>query len=175
MTRLDAVRSFAAPGYCPVRKVRVLDSKWYLVTLQNVERDQGDGMYLGAGEYTLLLPGAKAREYKVARLNHCNGIQEWQGPVYELQPKRWGRNYYGPSWATCEAEVLQAQEAERKEWQEHLAALDQEEAKQRKQRAEYTGDDPERLRYFAFCESNMAEAQEKGRAFPWTVAVQRIR
>jgi hypothetical protein len=52
--------------------------------MQNVERDQGDGVYLGQGEYLELLPGDEARARRDARLNHCNGIAEYEGPVYSL-------------------------------------------------------------------------------------------
>jgi hypothetical protein len=82
MDRMTAIRSFGNAGYTPARKVRVENKKWYLVTLQNIERDQGDYMGLGEGEYQVLVPGAKAREYRQAHLNHCNRIEEYNGEVF---------------------------------------------------------------------------------------------
>jgi hypothetical protein len=90
MDTLTAVRTFAKPGYTPTRHVRIFADRWYLVTMQNVERGQGDYMGLGEGEYTELLPGAKARERREARLNHCNAIAEYSGPVFELLANQYG-------------------------------------------------------------------------------------
>ena len=58
--------------------------------MQNVEHGQGDYVGLGEGEYVELLPGNTARERRDAHLNHCNRIQEYGGPVFELRTNRYG-------------------------------------------------------------------------------------
>lgn len=92
MNKLTAIRTFAAPGFCPVKRTRIFANRWYKVTMQNTERDMGDGYYLAEGEYVELIPGNEARRRRDARLNHCNRIEEWTGPVYALFT-----TYYG-SW-----------------------------------------------------------------------------
>jgi hypothetical protein len=90
MDKLTAIRSFASPGFTPARRVKIFNDHWYLVTMQNVERGQGDYLGLGEGEYSELLPGDKARERRDARLNHCNSIAEHSGPVFELLANQYG-------------------------------------------------------------------------------------
>lgn len=72
------------PGATPTRGTRVYRDRWYLVTMQNVGRDQGDGLWLAEGEYTDLVPGSEARNRRDSRLNHCNRIAEYRGPVYQV-------------------------------------------------------------------------------------------
>ena len=92
MDKLTAIRTFAAPGFTPARHVKIFKDRWYRVRFQNVERDpRCDYVGLGEGEYTQLLPGAKAREARDARLNHCNGISEYHGSVFALYTTRYGR------------------------------------------------------------------------------------
>lgn len=92
MDRLTAIRTFAKPSFTPTRHVKIFSDRWYMVRFQNVERDpRFDYVGLGDGEYTVLLPGNKAREARDARLNHCNGITEHVGRVYALYITRYGR------------------------------------------------------------------------------------
>jgi hypothetical protein len=90
MNRLTAIRTFAAPGVTPTKRVKLFNHRWYYVRMQNVERGQGDYVGLGEGEYTELLPGNKARERRDAHLNHCNAIAEYSGPVFDLFANRYG-------------------------------------------------------------------------------------
>jgi hypothetical protein len=92
MDKLTAIRSFAAPGYTPAKRTRIFADRWYIVTMQNIERGPGDYLGLGTGEYAELLPGNKARERRDAHLNHCNRITEYTGPVYELLANEYGHN-----------------------------------------------------------------------------------
>lgn len=95
MNQLTAIRTFAKPSYCPVRRTRIHNDRWYRVTFQNVETDpRCDYVGLGEGEYTQLLPGYKARQARDARLNHCNRIVEHTGSVYALYVTSYG------SWRT---------------------------------------------------------------------------
>lgn len=84
MNRLTAIRSFGNSRYSPAKRTRVYDNRWYLVTLQNYSRDQGDGMYLEEGESVELMPGKKAREYRESRLNRCNRIVDYNGDVFRV-------------------------------------------------------------------------------------------
>ena len=85
MNRLTAYRTFGMASYTPAKGVRLMDSKWYVVRFQNVERDpRTDYIGLAEGEYTELLRGSAARRARDAHLNHCNGIAEHKGPVYQL-------------------------------------------------------------------------------------------
>jgi hypothetical protein len=83
MDKLTAFRVFGNSRLTPAKHAKVFNDRWYLVRMQNTERDQGDGYYLAEGEYVELLPGNKARERREARLNHCNGITEYFGFVLE--------------------------------------------------------------------------------------------
>jgi hypothetical protein len=49
MDTLTAVRTFAKPGFCPVKRTRLFNDRWYKVTFQNVEHGQGDYIGLAAG------------------------------------------------------------------------------------------------------------------------------
>ena len=84
MNRLTAIRSFGNPGYTPAKKVRLFNDRYYMLTMQNTETDQGDGHYLVEGTYTIILPGDKARGERDSHLNHCNGITEYTGPIWQL-------------------------------------------------------------------------------------------
>lgn len=91
MNTLTAIRTFAKPSFTPVKHTRIFAERWYKVTFQNVETDpRCDYVGLAKGEYTELLPGNKAREARVARLNHCNNIQEWHGEVWEVVTSCYG-------------------------------------------------------------------------------------
>lgn len=124
MNHLTAIRTFAAPGFTPTKGTRIFANRWYRVTMQNTERDMGDGHYLAEGEYTELLPGNKARERRDARLNHCNRIEEWTGPVYALYTTHygvWSANrdalYFG--------DVIELEKAVKKAYGDHLQWLAQ--------------------------------------------------
>ena len=106
MNALTAVRSFARPGYCPVKHVRIFDNRYYVVRMQNVETDpRCDYVGLAEGEYTELMPGNKARERRDSRLNHCNGIAEWTGPVYCVTVYQFNRPRQWPEYAGNHTEV----------------------------------------------------------------------
>lgn len=83
MNKLTAIRSFGDASYSPARQVKLFNDRWYLVRMQNVERGQGDYVGLGEGEYVELIPGSVARQRRDAKLNHCNSIAEYDGPVFE--------------------------------------------------------------------------------------------
>ena len=89
MNTLTALRTFGKSSLTPAKGTRILDSKYYLVTMQNTERDMG-GIYLADGEYRELLTGHAARQRRDARLNHCNHITEWTGPVFAVLTSRYG-------------------------------------------------------------------------------------
>ena len=68
MNTLTVIRTFAHPGYTPARRVRISNSAWYRVTMQNVERDpRCDYVGLGEGTYTEILPGQKSGDYAERR------------------------------------------------------------------------------------------------------------
>lgn len=91
MDRLTAVRTFARPGYTPAKRTRIQATKWYTVTMQNIDRDpRCDYIGLGEGEYTELVTGTDARARRDAHLNHCNAIAEYSGPLYRLTEYRYG-------------------------------------------------------------------------------------
>ena len=93
MTGTTAIRSFGRSGYCPVKRTRIFANRWYLVTFQNIERDGlTDYIGLGEGEYTVLLPGDQARKARDAHLNHCNRIQDYDGPVFRCDSSVYGGN-----------------------------------------------------------------------------------
>lgn len=90
MNRTTAIRTFANSGYTPARKdvARILDSRYYLVTLQDYETDQGDGHYLLDTQQTFVMTGHDARQERDSRMNHCNRIAEYTGPVWQLCNER---------------------------------------------------------------------------------------
>jgi hypothetical protein len=83
--------------------------------MQNTERDMGDGYYLADGEYTELLPGSAARERREARLNHCNAIAEYSGPVFAVLTSSYGHwdTSRKPSYFPTEADALEFVRTER--------------------------------------------------------------
>jgi len=83
VNKLTAIRSFANPGFTPV-KLRIYNNRWYLFTFQNIRTDQGGGHYLAEGEHTILLPGREARRARDRHLNHLNAIREHRGEVWEV-------------------------------------------------------------------------------------------
>lgn len=101
MNRLTAYRTFGKPGYTPTKHVRIFQDRFYLVTMQNTEHDQGDGYYLAEGEYTELLHGVEAKRRRDAHLNHCNNIQEYHGPIWEFK-----QEYRNTEWYASEADVV---------------------------------------------------------------------
>jgi len=84
MNRHTALRTFGAPGYTPTRHVRVFNTRWYLVTLQDFHSDIGGGLYLDNTEHTYLMTGTKAREERNKHLNRCNAITQYNGPVIQI-------------------------------------------------------------------------------------------
>ena len=100
MNKLTAYRTFGKPGYTPTKHIRIYKDRFYRVTMQNTERDQGDGYYLADGEYTELLDGVEAKRRRDAHLNHCNNIQEYHGPVWGFK-----QEYCNMQWYASEADV----------------------------------------------------------------------
>lgn len=90
---LTMFRTFGRSDYSPARNVRIRKDKFYLVRMQNTSRDQGDGYYLEPGEYTELVPGSDARARRDARLNHCNAVTEYTGPVYRVTLYQFSREH----------------------------------------------------------------------------------
>lgn len=83
MDKMTALRSFGRPSYTPAKHARIMANRWYMVTFQNTESDPlTDYHGLADGEHVLLLPGKEARAARDARLNHCNGITEYDGHVF---------------------------------------------------------------------------------------------
>lgn len=120
MNTLTAYRSFGKPSYRPKSaRVRILDSKWYLVTMQDTETDQGDGHYLLDTESTYLLPGKEARARRDAHLNHCNRVAEYTGEVWEIangkHPFAYPEDRYHPSRAAALAHFAKLWQAEERQ------------------------------------------------------------
>jgi hypothetical protein len=107
MNALTAVRTFAKPGYSPAKQTRIFADRYYLVSMQNTERDMGDGYYLAEGEYRELLPGDAARARRDARLNHCNRVTEWDGEVWAVLTSTYGHwdTSRKPKYAGSQAEA----------------------------------------------------------------------
>jgi hypothetical protein len=86
MNKLTAIRCFANSGYCPVKSTRIYANKWYLVELQDIERDyRTDYMGLAETSTVYLFDGLKAKKERDSRLNHCNKIIEYTGNVYMVK------------------------------------------------------------------------------------------
>jgi len=116
MDKLTAIRCFAAPGFTPAKRVRIRNDRWYLVRFQNVETNPlADYVGLADGEYVRLLPGIAARQAREARLNHCNAIQEYAGPVFETLTSQYGHEItsrgFFPTEADAQAEVTRQKTA----------------------------------------------------------------
>lgn len=184
---VNIYRQFGNPGYTPAKRTRIENKKWYLVTLQNVETNPlCDYVGLADGQYTELLPGHKAREKREARLNHCNAIQEYKGPVYQLQAIQHGRASYYPEWATSEAAAAKAAaklEAEYQEFREELQKeLTKAEAEQAagfaawKQKFPKAGDDrrEEMEKHWAWNVANVQRAIGNAEENPWRLEVTRL-
>ncbi len=130
MNGLSVYRTFAKPGYSPVKgKVRIFDDKWYIVTFQNTETDQGDGHYLVDGEYTQLMPGRAARNARDAHLNHCNAVSEHKGPVYAVCMKALTNLWpyvceYAESLAEAHKLAARKEEAGRVDYARAIEAID---------------------------------------------------
>ena len=124
MNALTAARTFARPGLCPAKAVRIFNDRWYAVRFQNVETDpRCDYVGLADGEYTELLPGIEARRARDSRLNHCNDIAEWTGPVFRVDLSAFGRPLgSGPRWYVSPAGADKAVEAHLARRAEHIAA-----------------------------------------------------
>jgi hypothetical protein len=89
--------------------------------MQNVETDpRVDYVGLGRGEYVELLPGSAARERRDARLNHCNAIAEYDGPVFAVMTSQYGhwnsdrKPHYSPSKADADAYIKAQRDAHNK-------------------------------------------------------------
>jgi len=128
MDRVTAYRTFGDPSYSPTRRTRIRNDRFYLVTLQNVETDaRTDYVGLGEGTYTELVGGAKAREYRDARLNHCNRVEEYAGPVWE-----WAVDWWRSPGSRYVRSLEEARDLTRHyeaQYQEHRAQLARERAR----------------------------------------------
>jgi len=89
MNQLTAIRTFANSGYCPVKHTRIYANRWYLVELQDIERDYRTD-YIGLAETSTvyLFDGVKAKRERDSRLNHCNKIVEYTGNVYAVKSEK---------------------------------------------------------------------------------------
>jgi len=126
---LTAIRTFGKPSYTPAKRVRIYKDRWYLTTMQNTEHDQGDGYYLADGEYTELVPGAEAKDRRDSRLNHCNRIAEYVGPVWAVDYRYYPSMTYHTTEAEAERIVAERLAELRKLQAEAKAALEKELAK----------------------------------------------
>lgn len=90
MNRVTAIR-MVKPGYSPAKGTRIYDSRWYRVTLQDVETDAlTDYHGLKDTETTYIMPGEDARRCRDRALNHCNRIEEYTGPVWNVSWREYG-------------------------------------------------------------------------------------
>lgn len=90
MNMVTAIR-MAKPWYSPARGVRIYDSKWYRVVLQDVETDPlTDYHGLAETETTYIMRGRDARACRDRALNHCNAISEYTGPVWNVSWREYG-------------------------------------------------------------------------------------
>lgn len=98
MNQLTAIRSFGIPSYCPAKSTRIYKDKWYLVEMQDVETDPRID-YVGLAETSTvyLWPGTKTRNERDSRLNHCNKIVEYDGPVFAINSIKLRITEYYPS------------------------------------------------------------------------------
>ncbi len=97
MDKLTAIRCFANSGYCPVKSTRIYANKWYLVELQDIERDyRTDYMGLAETSTVYLFDGIKAKRERDSRLNHCNRITEYTGNVYMVKSDKLHISEYYP-------------------------------------------------------------------------------
>src|SRR5258708_27774035 len=86
--------------------------------MQNIETEpRADYVGLAEGEYVELLPGDAARERRDARLNHCNAIAEYDGPVFAVMTTQYGnwdtgrKPHYSPSKADADAYIKAQRDA----------------------------------------------------------------
>ena len=132
MNRLDAIRTFAQPGYCPAKQLRIHKDRYYLVRMQNIETEpRADYVGLGQGEYIELLPGDAARERRDARLNHCNAIAEYDGPVFAVLTTQYGNwnPERKPHYATSKADADTYIKAQRDAHDKWIEDCEQEQAR----------------------------------------------
>jgi hypothetical protein len=98
MNQLTAIRSFAKPGFCPVKSTRIQSNKWYLVEMQDIESDSmTDYIGLANTSTIYLYPGNITRQKRDSRLNHCNRIVEYTGNVYSVSSLKMRFTEYYPS------------------------------------------------------------------------------
>jgi hypothetical protein len=98
VNKLSAIRNFSNPGYCPVKSTRLYNDKWYLVEMQDVERNpMTDYVGLADTSTVYLWPGNKTRQERDSRLNHCNKIVEYTGNVFALTSDKMRIIEYYPS------------------------------------------------------------------------------
>lgn len=85
MNRLTAYRVFGNSGYCPVKSTRIYKDRFYMVELQDIERDYRTD-YIGLADTSTiyLFDGVKAKKERDSRLNHCNRIAEYKGNIYTV-------------------------------------------------------------------------------------------
>jgi len=121
-----AVR-MARPGYCPAKRARIYNKRWYLCAFQNTSSDIGGGYYLEEGEHISLLPGPEARRARDAHLNHLNAIQEYSGPVFVVtNPQRGNLETYCTGLQDAEEKAKAIRASADKEMQAVLADVEKE-------------------------------------------------
>ena len=170
MNRVTAI-GMAKPGYSPARGVRIYDSKWYRVVLQDVETDPPTDYHgLAETETTYIMRGRDARACRDRALNHCNAISEYTGPVWAVSWREYGRI---PSEAFVDSE-------ERAQAIAHSVALEKErhiaarsEGAEKYRRLAATADGKAKELYLEWAADCMAVALDAAGA-DWAITVQRI-
>jgi len=129
MNHLTAYRTFGKPSYCPVKSTRIQSNKWYLVEMQDVETDpRCDYVGLKDTSTIYLYNGIKTRQERDSRLNHCNRIIEYTGPVFELKSDKQRIIEYYPSIDTANQSKLKHDEYITKSLSEALASIAKQQA-----------------------------------------------
>ena len=170
MNRTAAIR-LARPGYSPAKGTRIYDSRWYRVTLQDLDIDaRTDYHGLKDTETTYIMRGKEARECRDRALNHCNRIEEHTGPVWSVSWREYGRS---PTEAFTDSEE-KAQGLARSimlKKPQHVSACREEAEKYRRLAA--TASEKARELYLEWAADCTAVALDAAGA-DWAITVQRI-
>jgi hypothetical protein len=97
MNQLSAIRTFSNPGFSPAKSTRIYADRWYLVEMQDIERDPRCD-YIGLAETSTiyLYNGMQTRRERDSHLNHCNKIIEYTGNVFALTSEKMRLAEYYP-------------------------------------------------------------------------------
>jgi hypothetical protein len=177
MTSLSLHRTFANPSYTPTKGTKIRKDRWCIVRMQKTSRDQGDGLYLEDGEDVALLQGDEARKRRDARLNHCNGITEYSGPVFALHrypynsPEPTAPTFY-PSEEAAE-EAAAAFQAEHGRW---IADMEKSLGHQIAKATEAaTSGRPDRATFYATTANEIRAKIDANRNRPWLYVIDQWR